>query len=255
LPASRQAFRVHAEEFYDEYWRSGRHSFGEWDEQSFCRLLSALTGLDCVLDYGCGCGGVYRRRLSGAVRTYVGADVAEAALATLRQEGFSALRINPETGATDCGDNQFDGAACIEVFEHLFDPLQAAREINRVLKPGGVLVASVPNFGYFAWRLLALLRAQVPLEPHSNRYDGVHIRFLSKLMFTRLLRDGGFVDIRIGSWDNASVWDVFHAMGPFVTISEYARKHLPKFMHLEFLQDAWPNVFAKRLRAVARKPE
>jgi SAM-dependent methyltransferase len=246
---------VQADKFYDEYWTSGVHRTPEWDEQSFRRCLSPLVGLDTVLDYGCGQGFSYQRRLASSVKTYVGADVAEAARANARQKGFAALKIDPDTSAIDSPDNRFDGAACIEVFEHLFDPLKAARELNRVLKPGGLLVTTVPNFGYHAWRMLALLRAQVPMEPHSNRYDGVHIRFFSKLMFTRLLGDAGFVEIKISSWDHGSIWDVFWATGPFGAISNYAKTHFPEFMHLRFLQDLCPNVFAQRLRATAWKPK
>ena len=143
------------------------------------------------------------------------------------------------------------------MFEHLFDPLQSARELHRVLKPGGVLLATVPNFGYHPHRLTALLRAQVPSEPEDfrrNRYNGVHIRFFSKLNFKRLLRDAGFVNIAIGSFDDSSIWDVTRCAGPFAAISDFARMHLPAPFHLRFLQDIWPNVFAMRLRALAHKP-
>jgi len=178
------------------------------------------------------------------------------ALADAKRKGYQSLQIDANTGTVDSADGAFDGASCIEVLEHLFDPLQSAREIHRVLKPGGVLVATVPNFGYHAWRLLALLRAQVPSEPedkNKNRYNGVHIRYFSKLMFRRLLRDAGFVNISIGSFDNGSVWDIFLAAGHFGLISQFARDHFPGPLHLRFLQDLWPNVFAYRLRAVARK--
>jgi len=244
---------MNVEVFYDQYWQ--QHHCQEWDERCFQRYLSPLIGLERVLDYGCGLGLAYQRHLIRSVKSYTGADVAEAALSNVRAKGLVSLKVNPDTSAIDSPDNMFDGATTIEVFEHLFDPLRAAREINRVLKPGGVLVATVPNFGYHTWRMLALLRAQVPLEPHSNRYDGVHIRFFSKLMLKRLLRDGGLIDIKIGSYDDASIWDVFQAAGHFGYISKYARKHLPGFMHLRFLQDVWPNVFAMRLRAVAWKPK
>jgi SAM-dependent methyltransferase len=248
---------MNAETFYDQYWASGLHVTPEWDEKCFRKVFGPLIGRERVLDYGCGLGHAYQRWLAGSVKCYVGADVGPLALADAQRKGFGALTIDPEKGTVESADRSFDGATCIEVFEHLFDPLQSARELNRVLKPGAVLVATVPNFGYHAWRLLALLRAQVPSEPENvrmNRFNGVHIRFFSKLMFKRLLRDAGFLDIRIGSFDDSSVWDVFYAAGHFGYISKFAREHFPAPLHLRFLQEVWPNVFAMRLRAMARKP-
>jgi SAM-dependent methyltransferase len=248
---------MNAETFYDEYWASGLHVSSEWDEKYFRKVLGPLIGRERVLDYGCGLGHAYQRWLAGSVKCYVGADVGPLALADAQRKGFETLKIDAEKGTVESADRTFDGATCIEVFEHLFDPLQSARELHRVLKPGGVLVATVPNFGYHAWRLLALLRAQVPSEPEhpqQNRFNGVHIRFFSKLMLKRLLRSAGFADITIGSFDEGTVWDVFKAAGHFAYISKFARNHFPAPLHLHFLQDVWPNIFAIRLRAVARKP-
>jgi SAM-dependent methyltransferase len=247
---------VTTEQFYDRYWASGQHGNPEWNEAYFRRVCAPLLGRQRVLDYGCGVGYSYQRQLVNSVVQYVGADVGQFALDHAKVKGLATLRIDPATGAVDAPAHHFDGAIGCEVFEHLFDPLQSARELHRVLKPGGALVATVPNFGYHAWRLLALLRAQVPAEPEnpaSNRFNGVHIRFFSKLMFHRLLRDAGFVDIRIGSFDRASVWDVFKAAGHFGYISKFAQNHFPDVLHLRWLQDVWPNVFAMRLRAVGYK--
>ena len=58
------------------------------------------------------------------------------------------------TGVTYIGDIQdmravpsdtYDSAACLEVLEHVPDPFRAAREIYRILRPGGTLVLSVPH--------------------------------------------------------------------------------------------------------------
>ncbi len=42
-------------------------------------------------------------------------------------------------------DASYESALCLEVLEHLPDPFRAAREIMRVLSPGGTLIASVPH--------------------------------------------------------------------------------------------------------------
>jgi SAM-dependent methyltransferase len=244
--------------FYDEsYWSEGKHAGFELPEPYYKKVFGPVLDGDSVLDYGCGLGHHYQRRMATTLKRYVGADASDMAVADARRKGLEAVKVNPNDGSVPLPANTFDGAVCIEVFEHLFDPLSAAKELNRVLRPGGTLVATVPNFGYHAWRMLAFLRAQVPLEPEDfkkNRYKGVHIRYFSKLMFKRLLNDAGFVDVKIGSYDHSSVWDVFQATGKIAIITTIARKHFPGFMHLRFLQHVWPNVFAVRLRAVARKP-
>lgn len=44
-------------------------------------------------------------------------------------------------------DNSFDAVISFEVFEHIFNIDEVVKEINRVLKPGGKLLVSMP----FAW--------------------------------------------------------------------------------------------------------
>lgn len=44
-------------------------------------------------------------------------------------------------------DGVFDGVFCSEVFEHVFTPLALLAEIHRVLKPGALLLMTVP----FTW--------------------------------------------------------------------------------------------------------
>jgi len=241
--------------FYDSYWNRRIHSGQEWGKQQFNKVLEPLRGLGKVLDYGCGLGLNYQKSLAGSTSQYVGADISENALSDATSKGYHTLKIGQD-GQVNADTESFDGAVCSEVFEHLFDPLSAAREINRVLKPGGVLVATVPNFGYLAWRLQALIRARVPSEPENpkaNFFNGVHIRYFNKATFSKLFRDAGFIDVRVGGFDNSSIWDIFWAFSYMGYISQFARDYLPSFLHMRFLQDLAPSLFAYRLRAVGRK--
>jgi SAM-dependent methyltransferase len=64
------------------------------------------------------------------------------------------LDIDPAAGATYVGDlcqtnaclaaGAFDFVVCTEVLEHTLQPFDAIAEIRRVLKPGGLLLVSVP---------------------------------------------------------------------------------------------------------------
>ncbi|MBL7843313.1 MAG: class I SAM-dependent methyltransferase [Cyclobacteriaceae bacterium] len=60
-----------------------------------------------------------------------------------REKGLDVIQGLAE--ALPYPDNSFDVVHTSHVFEHLEDPLQAAREAYRVLKPGGLLFIEVPN--------------------------------------------------------------------------------------------------------------
>ncbi|MFZ9937802.1 MAG: methyltransferase domain-containing protein [Luteolibacter sp.] len=244
-------------QFYDDYWKSGAHAGMKWSQQRFEKVLGPLTGRGAVLDYGCGVGHKYRRHLMDANDLYTGADVSEVALDTVREMGGTALKIDINTSGIEAEDASFDGAVCSEVFEHLFDPLRATREIFRVLKPGAPFVATVPNFGYHPWRIQALLRARVPDEPEDpvgNPFNGVHIRYFSAWTFGRMLEMAGFSDVRVDSYIRGSVWDLFRVLGPLSRITVVANRFLPDKLHFKFLSDLFPGLFAERIRAVCYKP-
>ena len=242
-------------DFYDAYWKSGLHTGEEWSPAYFRKVMGVFEGRGSVLDYGCGLGLNYQKALSAAIPRYLGADVSSVALDDLRQKGLEGTEIKGD-GSIDVEAGSFSAAVCSEVMEHLFDPLAAAKELYRVLEPGGVLVATVPNFGYHAWRLMALIRARVPSEPEDvkkNRFNGVHIRYFNASTFRRLFLDAGFREVEITAFDQGSVWDIFKGMSYLAHISNFARTHLPGPLHLRFLQDLMPSLFAYRIRAVARK--
>lgn len=92
-----------------------------------------------LLDVGCG-EMPYRDFLPEAVE-YTGIDVPQAnAFAMQGNDGvipFDGLCI-------PFPDDMFDTVLCTEVLEHTPEPLALLAEIERVLKPGGMLIATVP---------------------------------------------------------------------------------------------------------------
>ena len=105
--------------------------------RELCALLPQLSGT--VIDVGCG--RKPYRDLVPATR-YVGLDIdtpVTRALAAADQ--FYDGRTLP------LADASCDGALCSQVLEHVFTPEEFLRELARVLRPGGLLVLTVP----FAW--------------------------------------------------------------------------------------------------------
>jgi ubiquinone/menaquinone biosynthesis C-methylase UbiE len=110
---------------------------------------------DWVLDLGCGEGRhVISAYVEGAVNA-VGVDLCLEDLKTTAQkyEDFAEPQnLSKSFGLTSANalelpfaDDTFDRVICSEVLEHIPDYESALREIERVLRPGGLLCASVPR--------------------------------------------------------------------------------------------------------------
>ena len=101
----------------------------------FARRTPAGT---LVLDAGAGTG-VYRRWFAHA--RYEAADFAQ--LSTR----YTPLDYVCDLSSLPVEDDRFGAVLCTQVFEHLPDPAAVARELFRVLEPGGEIVCSAP-FSY-----------------------------------------------------------------------------------------------------------
>ena len=73
------------------------------------------------------------------------------------------------------GDGSFATVLCTEVLEHVPHPDAALREIGRVLRPGGLLVGSVPCRSLI-WRLRFLSSTCPGDEPFHNEYRPEEVR-------------------------------------------------------------------------------
>jgi SAM-dependent methyltransferase len=138
-----------------------------------------------VLDLGCRSGGLTRHFLEG--NSVVGLDVDAAALEKARALGIEPVRANVEE-PLPFDDASFDAVVAGELFEHLRFADALVAEIERVLRPGAVIVGSVPN----AFRVQSRLRFLRGLPPED---DPTHLRMFSPTAVRELLR--GFENVRI----------------------------------------------------------
>jgi len=113
------------------------------------RLGIELTG-KAILDAGCG-RGFARNIVAADGGSYMGVDL------VANGEGFPLACA--EASRLPFPEATFDGVFCIDVFEHIPDGDRAAREFYRVLRPGGFLFLSVPNYGNIAGAVKVLYEA------------------------------------------------------------------------------------------------
>jgi 2-polyprenyl-3-methyl-5-hydroxy-6-metoxy-1,4-benzoquinol methylase len=105
------------------------------------------------------------------------------------REGYDDWR---EVDALHAGDwdAPFDAILCADVIEHVTDPKALLALIRGWLKPGGVLVASLPNIANISIRL-ALLFGQFRYTDRGI-LDGTHRAFYTRATAGELLERGGF---------------------------------------------------------------
>jgi 2-polyprenyl-3-methyl-5-hydroxy-6-metoxy-1,4-benzoquinol methylase len=170
--------------------------------------ISLLDEGEKMLDVGCGNGSLVFKA-KGKFKEVFGIDISpsrieEAKSNAIKQFGsldgmaFSSCNINEKI---DLPDRMFDAATSIAVIEHVFDPYFVLGEIHRVLKPGGIFIAEVPNIAYLRQRIHLLFgKLPVTSSPHNWKeigWDGGHLHYFTKDKFCELLEDCGFKIVKV----------------------------------------------------------
>ncbi len=119
--------------------------FYRWRLAAAASLLPA-NPLDRLIDVGYGSGrflGLVRdraRRAFGVDHHAYHAAVRERAL----RRGHEVALVRGDLHALPFRSESFDAASCLSVLEHVADIRMAVRELSRILRPGGILVAGFP---------------------------------------------------------------------------------------------------------------
>lgn len=136
--------------------------------QGYARKVQSFQGRGgCVLDLGCG-NGLSTDYLAAELRTrrVAGMDLSFQSLAMGKQAGVTAPLLCGSVNHLPFRDATFDVVTSHAMVEHLGDAATALAEMDRVLKPGGLLVINAPN-------MLSPVRAAT-LFVHSIRKGAFH---------------------------------------------------------------------------------
>ena len=164
-----------------------------------------------VLDIGCGNGNI-SLALGSIGYSVTGVDIDQTSINTASgRNTFSNVKFEVLDANSFSLSDSFDAVVCSEVLEHLTKPYELLESIFRILKPGGVFAATVPN-GYGPRELLITRPMQWLAKKgydkpfiifkrvlgydaktlQSSNEDLTHVQYFSVGAFNRLLNGVGF---------------------------------------------------------------
>jgi SAM-dependent methyltransferase len=224
---------------------SGWEAWHEWHE----KILRPITEWVCdraaapgraVLDVACGTGlpsiAVAQRVLPGG--RVLATDVSEVMVGSARRKSAAAGAANIEHRVMDMNkldvpDASFDAVTSSFGLIYSPDPVQAAREMRRVLKPGGRVALSaweVPEKNFFFTTLFGTIGKFLQLPPPDAKTPGP-FRLCAPGELQRVLEEAGLTGVEVERcpvvYECESVAQHWEAVSSLVTPLANAVKTLP----------------------------
>ena len=166
-----------------------------------------------LLDVGCGTGHQLLRWRSYGYEV-AGVDGSGEMLAHARENNPDAELREADARKLPFDDASFDRVTSIEVLRYLPDPHRSIEEMARVLRPGGICLATAaPLFALNGYALVNRVAVALPL----GNLTRLKQFFTTSRRLRRQFHDAGFSEV--------TVHGVY--LGPLIWIERLARKRLP----------------------------
>ncbi len=144
----------------------------------------------CILEVGCAAGETGRALKSRRDAFVAGVETVPAAAAKARAVLDDVVEGDIETLALPYEAESFDCVLFADVLEHLVDPLAVLMKVKKLLKPGGTVVASLPNVQYYG--LIHHLVEGNWTYQKEGILDETHLRFFTFKEMQALFTKAGF---------------------------------------------------------------
>ncbi len=151
-----------------------------------CRSIERFGKKGRILDVGCGRGD-FLQLMKDRGWTPTGLELDERVESHGKRVGMD-LRAG-SLDSVRFPDNHFDAVTFWHVFEHMRNPGWVLKECRRILKPGGVLLISVPNIGSLQARLSG--KHWFHLDPPFHLYH------YSLANLKKLIEDSSFKTLKV----------------------------------------------------------
>ena len=148
-----------------------------------------------VLEIGCGTGNtLVKLRNLGRARWVGGIELNGIAAEKARKHinriwvGDVNDWLDAKNGPAE--ESPFDVILCLDVLEHLVDPWTLTVRLANILKPGGSIIAVLPNIRFYKVVLKLLFEGQWEYE-ESGVLDSTHLRFFTRSTMIAMFEQAG----------------------------------------------------------------
>lgn len=147
-----------------------------------------------VLEIGCGRGQTLKwLKDSGVAQETFGLELMAAQGAVAREVVDHLIVDDAEkTLENHYQPAHFDLVLCLDVLEHLLDPWTFVTRVEALLKPGGLLICSVPNVRHYSVVMDLLFRGRWQYA-EEGILDQTHLRFFTRASLPGLVGTGNLV--------------------------------------------------------------
>lgn len=144
-----------------------------------CKILSRLKKRGSFIEIGCARGLQLDVAKSHGWQTY-GTDLSENNVSICREKGHQVCQGGVEA-AFDLKKDGFDVVACLDVIEHVQEPLTFLKECAALMAEDGIMIVTTPNYSGVVARLLG------PRDPFMTPPE--HLNFFTRSGMHHLFRE------------------------------------------------------------------
>ena len=148
------------------------------------------TNARMILDVGCSQGGFGGEIKARQTCEVWGVEMMPKAAAVASQH-LDRVFTRPFGEDLQLPENHFDCVIFNDCLEHMENPEPALAYTRRLLKPGGVVVASIPNMRYFPVMRDLLIRGEWEYED-AGVMDRTHLRFFTRNSIRKMFERTGY---------------------------------------------------------------
>ena len=187
----------------------------EFGIEQILKIVNLVSPARNVLDVGCGDGklGAFFKTKGSRV---VGVDINPEAVEKARKRLDQAVLCDVE--AEDFPNEKYDVVLFHESLEHTRNPARVLLKAQKVLKPDGFLVVTVPNIAFIKWRIWLLLGRIPEQDMHlspDRPWFVAHVFSFTEDSLKKLLRDMGFhIQYFYGYWGPRLLWRILSRVCP-----------------------------------------